>query len=149
MSEPESMEEKAPDNLVSSGAPRERAFFNVNHYIENLVINFAAHVGNDKRFNLFARTHAVFNIGIIAGVNETLWKAYHFGPAHDILDKPENVAQYTTLWLRLKALYEKYRSEKKVSVGDILEELDNIVTELIDFSREIMKQSKCEQPQKP
>jgi len=47
--------------------------------------------------------------------------------------------------LRLKALYEKYESEKRINVGDILEDLDNIVTELIDFSREIMKQSKCKQ----
>jgi len=143
MSAQENAEERAPDNLMSSGAPKGRSFFSVNHDFEDISIYFSAEVGNDRRFNLFAKTHAVFNLGIIAGVSEILWKAYHFGPAQDILDRPENVTQYTTLLLRLKALYEKYKTEKRINVEDILEDLDNIVIELIDFSREVMKQSRC------
>jgi hypothetical protein len=143
----ENTDEKGPGVVGFSRALAGRSFFNVNHDFEEIPIYFSAEIGGDRRFNQFAKTHAVFNLGIIAGANEVLWKAYHFGPAHDILDKPENVAQYTTLLLRLKALYEKYKSEKRINVGDILEDLDNIVIELIDFSREIMKQSNCKRLQ--
>ena len=145
MSGQENDEKRGPGVVGFSRALAGRSFFSVNHDFEEIPIYFSAGIGQDRRFNSFAKTHAVFNLGIIAGVNETLWKAYRFGPAHDILDKPENLAQYTTLLLRLKALYEKYKSEKRINVGDILEDLDNIVIELIDFSREIMKQSNCKQ----
>jgi len=146
MSGQENGEKRGPGVVGFSRALTGRSFFSVNHDFEEIPIYFSAGISEDRRFNSFAKEHAVFILGVIAGVNETLWKAYHFGPAHDILDKPENLAQYTTLLLRLKALYEKYKSEKRINVGDILEDLDNIVTELIDFSREIMKQSKCKQP---
>ena len=145
MSEQENDEKKGPGVVGFSRALAGRSFFNVNHDFEEIPIYFSAGIGGDRRFNPFAKTHAVFNLGIIAGVNETLWKAYNFGPAHDILEEPKNLAQYITLLLRLKALYEKYKSEKRINIGDILEDLDNIVIELIDFSREIMEQSKCKQ----
>jgi len=146
MSGQENVEEKGPGVVGFSRALTGRSFVSVNYDFEEISIYLSAEIGSDRRFNSFAKTHAVFNLGKIFGISETLWKAYHFGPAHDILDRPENLTQYTTLLLRLKALYEKYRGEKRINVGDILEDLDNIVTELIDFSREIMKQSKCKQP---
>jgi len=145
MSEQENDVKRGPGVVGFSRALTGRSFFNVNHDFEEIPIYFSAGISEDRRFNSFAKEHATFILGVIAGVNETLWKAYHFGPAHDILDRPENLAQYTTLLLRLKALYEKYKSEKRINVGDILEDLDNIVIELIDFSREIMEQSKCKQ----
>ena len=145
MSGQENGKEKGPGVVGFSRALTGRSFFNVNHDFEEIPVYFSAGISEDRRFNSFAKEHAVFILGAIVGVNETLWKAYYFGPAHDALDRPENLTQYTTLLLRLKALYEKYRSEKRINVGDILEDLDNIVTELIDFSREIMKQSKCKQ----
>jgi len=145
MSGQENGKEKGPGVVGFSRALTGRSFFNVNHDFEEIPVYFSAGISEDRRFNSFAKEHAVFILGAIVGVNETLWKAYYFGPAHDTLDRPENLTQYTTLLLRLKALYEKYRSEKRINVGDILEDLDNIVTELIDFSREIMKQSKCKQ----
>jgi len=135
------------ENLAGSEVPKGRTFSDIHREFENVVTYFSAGAGSDRRFNLFARTQAVFDLGIIAGVNETLWKAYIFGPAHDVLNRPENVVQYTTLLLRLKALYEKYRSGKRINVGNIIGNLDDIVIDLIDFSREIMKQSRCEQPQ--
>jgi hypothetical protein len=145
MSGQENAEEKGPGVVGFSRALAGRSFVSLNHDFEEIPTYLSAEISGDKRFNSFAKEHTAFILGVIVGVNETLWKAYYFGPAHDILDKPENLAQYTTLLLRLKALYEKYRSEKRINVGDILEDLDNIVTELIDFSREIMKQSKCKQ----
>jgi len=145
MSGQENSEKTGPGVVGFSRALAGRSFVSLNHDFEEIPIYFSAEISSDRRFNSFAKEHAAFILGVIAGVNETLWKAYHFGPAHDILDKPENLTQYTALLLRLKALYEKYKSEKRINVGDILEDLDNIVIELIDFSREIMKQSNCKQ----
>ena len=141
----ESGQEKGPKVIGFSKAFSDRSFTTLNHELEDLTIYFSAHVGNDRRFSAFAKTHTVFNLGIIAGVNEALWKAYLFGPAENVIDKPENKTQYITLLLRLKALYEKYKTEKRINVGDILADLDDIVIELIDFSREVMKQSNCKQ----
>ena len=143
MSEQENGQEKGPTVVGFSEAFSDRSFTVLNHELEDITINFSAHIGNDRRFNLFARTHAVFSLGIIAGANEALWKAYLFGPSENIIDRPENKTQYITLLLRLKALYEKYKTEKRIDVGDVLEDLDNIVIDFIDFSREIMEQSKC------
>jgi hypothetical protein len=145
MSEQENEQEKASGVVGFSKALSGRSFFSVNNEFEDIPINFSAEIGWDKRFNRFARNHAIYVLGMIAAVNEVLWKAYHFGPAHDVLDRPENVAQYTTLLLRLKALYEKYKTEKRIDVGDLLGDLDDIVLALFDFSREIMKQSRCGQ----
>jgi len=147
MSEVKSEEKKAPEVVGFSEAFAGRTFLSVNHDIEVISSNFANHIGEDKRFRLTTRKHAVFILGIIAGVNETLWKAYGFGPAENVLERPDNFTKYTALMLRLKALYEKYLTEKRIKAWNIVEDLEYIVIELIDFSREIMEQSKCEQLQ--
>ena len=147
MSGQESAEVKAPKVVGFSKAFVGRTFLSVNHDFENISSNFAVHIGEDKRFKLITRNHAVFILGIIAGVNETLWKAYGYGPAKNVLERPENFTKYTTLMLRLKALYEKYLTEKRIKAEDIVEDLEYIAIELMDFSREIMEQSRCGQPQ--
>ena len=78
MSGQENVGEKGSKVVGFSRALAGRSFFNVNHDFEEIPIYFSAGIGGDRRFNLFAKTHAVFNLGIIAGVNEILWKAYHF-----------------------------------------------------------------------
>jgi len=147
MSGQKSVEVEAPGAADFSKAFEGRTFLSVNHNIENITSSFAAHIGEDKRFKLITRNHAVFILGIIAGVNETLWKAYGYGPAKNVLERPDNFTRYTTLMLRLKALYEKYLTEKRIKAENIIEDLEYIMLELFDFSREIMKQSRCEQPQ--
>jgi len=145
VSEQENTDEKGPGVVGFSRAFVGRSFSDVHGEFWQLPIIFSSEIGFDRRFNLFARKHAVYDIGMIAGVNEMLLKAYFFGPAHDILNRPENIVQYTTLMLKLKALYEKYRTEKKINVRDFIADLDNIVIEFFDFSREVMEQSRCGQ----
>ena len=147
MSEVKSIEEKAPGATGFSEDFTGRTFVSVNHDFEVISSGFAIRIGEDKRLKLITRNHAVFILGIIAGVNEALWKAYGFGPAYNVLERPENFTKYTALMLRLKALYEKYLTEKRIKTWNIVEDLEYIALELIDFSREIMEQSKCEQPQ--
>jgi len=145
MSGQENVKEKAPGAVGFSKAFTGRSFSDLFQDLEYTAMYFSADVGHDRRFSVVAKNHIIFNLGIAAGASEVLWKAYIFGPAHDALDMPENITQYTTLLLRLKALYEKYKTEKRINVADIVENVDNIMLELIDFSREVMKQSRCGQ----
>ena len=103
---------------------------------------FSAAATHDRRLDSTLRGVIVYNLGIISGINEMLLKTYFFGPGRDALDKPENKVEYSALMLRLSALYENYRSTKKLNAVNIIENIEQIVSDLLDFSRKIMKESK-------
>jgi hypothetical protein len=107
-------------------------------------IFFMASAGHDKKLNPSFRAGVVYNLGAIAGINEMLIKAYIFGLADGVLDKPENIKEYTDIMLRLKALYEDYKSREKVKAVDLLRAVEDIVGELFAFVREIMSQLKAQ-----
>jgi len=44
--------------------------------------------------------------------------------------------------LRLSALYENYRSTKKLNAVNIIENIEQIVSDLLDFSRKIKSNKK-------
>jgi hypothetical protein len=140
----ENVEEKALEASGSSEAHGGKSFSDVHGDFWEVPIFFSSSAAHDRRLNPTFRGIVVYNLGIISGINEMLLKIYFFGPGSDVLDKPENKVEYTALMLRLKALYEDYRAAKKLNAADLIENIEQIVTDLLDFSREIMEESKHE-----
>jgi len=141
--ERENVEDKA---LEASGSPEAhggRSFSDIHGDFWEVPIYFSAAAAHDKRLNPTIRGVIVYNLGIISGINEMLLKMYFFGPGSEVLDKPENKVEYSALMLRLKALYENYRSAKRLNAANINENLEQIILDLLDFSRGIMKESKA------
>jgi hypothetical protein len=139
----ENVEDKALETSGSSEAHGGRSFSDIHGDFWEVPIFFSSAAAHDKRLNPTFRGIAVYNLGIISGINEMLLKMYFFGPGSNYMDKPENKVEYHAIMLRLNMLYESYRTAKKLNVADLIENLEQIVTDLLDFSRKIMEESKA------
>jgi len=107
-------------------------------------IFFSSAVGHDRRLNSFVKSGVVYHLGAIAGINEMLLEDYFHGLADKVLDRPENVKEYAKIMLRLKALYEDYRSREKVRGADLRMAVEDILSELYAFAQEILNQLRAQ-----
>jgi len=105
---------------------------------------FTASVGHDKRLSPSIRTGVIYNLAVITGATEVLLRVYQDGLADGIFDRPENVKEYAKIMLRLKAIYEDYKSREKVKGVDLVRAVRDIVEELFAFVWEVMSQTKVQ-----
>jgi len=138
----ENAEGKAPEAHEAPEALGGRSFPDVHGDFWEAPVFFMAAVGHDKTLSLSARANVIYSLGVIAGVNEMLLKAYFFGSAEGALDKPENIKGYTGIMSKLVALYKAYKDGGRISAADLVEAVEDIELEFFDFAREIMIQAK-------
>ena len=106
-------------------------------------IFFSSAVGHDLRINPTFRAIIVYRLGAIEGINEMLLDSDIFSPAESVINKPENVEQYVKIMSKLEALYESYRASKRLNAVNLVENIEQIVIDLLDFAKEIMEESKA------
>jgi len=142
VSEQENVEKKASGAVIfsieASKAYSDKVFSEAVSDFWTIPYEFTELVSNDNRIDWAFKVPLIMNLGYIDGIIESLLKVRFFAIHGEKLNKPENVIEFAAIMLRLKALFEDYKSGKKMEpnamvdiVLDVESDLDQFVSSVI------------------
>jgi molybdopterin converting factor small subunit len=138
VSEQENVEEKASGAVVfmveASKAYSDKAFIEAAMDFWTIPYEFSELLSIDNRIGWAFKAPLIRHLGYIEGITEALIKVRFFAIHGEKLNKPENVVEFATIMLRLKALYEDYKNGGKIEPAAMVETVLDIESDLDRFA---------------
>jgi len=138
----ENVEDKAAGAVVfsieASKAYSDKVFSEAVMDFWTIPYEFTELINNDNRIDWTFKAPLIMNLGYIDGIIESLIKVRFFAIHGEKLNKSENVVEFAAIMLRLKALFEDYKSGKKIESAAMVDIVLDVESDLDKFMSSVM-----------